>query len=143
MQFALHYMFEEEARARHFFQLVAHHLRPGGSFIATTVDARVVIDMLAGLGVQDTGTNEWVARLVDEEQRELCRLAVDKETYDKIFRGDPAAPSPFCGLRYTFLLRDGTEEVSQVLIKTRTYFYDSTVIYIQPPLLTPSFIAST
>ncbi len=126
MQFALHYMFEDEARARRFFQAVGRHLRPGGTFIATTVDARVVVELLAGLGKEDPATGACVASLKDEEGRELCRLQVDAETYGRLFRpvgvgqaedeewepeGAESRGSSFCGLRYTFLLRDGSEEV--------------------------------
>ncbi len=119
MQFALHYMFEDERRARHFLSLVARHLRPGGSFIATTVDARVVVEMLAGLGQQDAVSKEWVARLVDEEKRELCRLQVDDATYRQLFQAqgvggrkeeEEEEETPCCGLRYKFLLRDGSED---------------------------------
>ena len=129
MQFALHYMFEDEGRARRFFQALGRHLRPGGAFIATTVDARVVVELLAGLGKEDPATGACVASLRDEEGRELCRLQVDGETYAQLFRpvgssstagvggqeeedggeGEGGGRDPFCGLRYTFLLRDGTE----------------------------------
>ena len=40
MQFAIHYMFEEEARAKTLFDDVGAALRPGGVFVATTIDAR-------------------------------------------------------------------------------------------------------
>lgn len=121
MQFALHYMFEDEGRARRFFQAVGRLLRPGGAFIATTVDARVVVELLAGLGREDPATGACVASLRDEEGRELCRLQVDGETHARLFRpvgqgqaqgqagGGDGDSDPFCGLRYTFLLRDGTE----------------------------------
>ncbi|GAB5031038.1 mrna cap guanine-n7 [Nannochloropsis oceanica] len=120
MQFALHYMFETEGRARKFLQVVATHLRKGGSFIATTVDARVVVEMLVGLGRREGGKGgEWVARLVDEKKRELCRLQVDDATYQQLLRParrggeggkEEEKETPFCGLRYKFLLRDGLEE---------------------------------
>jgi hypothetical protein len=118
MQFALHYMFEDEGRARRFFQAVGRHLRPGGTFIATTVDARVVVELLAGLGREDPASGACVASLKDEEGRELCRLQVDRETHGRLFRPWGAREGDgddddggFGGLRYTFLLRDGTEEV--------------------------------
>jgi len=124
MQFALHYMFETEGRARRFLQVVAKHLRKRGTFIATTVDARVVVEMLAGLGRkeggrEDGGEGGWVARLVDEGKRELCRLQVDEATYQQLFKPpkegreggrEEEDETPFCGLRYKFLLRDGSEE---------------------------------
>lgn len=43
-QFAMHYMFQDSARAHHFFRQVSSNLRLHGVLIATTVDARVVAD---------------------------------------------------------------------------------------------------
>lgn len=48
-QFAMHYMFQTEAKAHHFFTEVARHLKPGGVFIATTMDCRVLAESLAKL----------------------------------------------------------------------------------------------
>jgi mRNA (guanine-N7-)-methyltransferase len=112
IQFALHYMFESEGRARRFLSAVARHLRPGGCFIATTVDARVMLEMLAAYGQEDPETGACVATLEDEEQRELCRLQVDAQTYGLLFRQDPAAPVPDFGLEYRFLLKEGGDDVS-------------------------------
>lgn len=46
-QFAVHYMFQHRKNADHFFEEVARHLRPGGVFIATTIDIRVIAELLA------------------------------------------------------------------------------------------------
>jgi SAM-dependent methyltransferase len=43
-QFAMHYMFQTPERASHFFSNLSRHLRVGGSFVATTMDSRVVAD---------------------------------------------------------------------------------------------------
>ena len=43
-QFAMHYMFETRQRAGRFFAEISRNLRPGGYFIATTMDSRVVAD---------------------------------------------------------------------------------------------------
>lgn len=45
IQFALHYMAESEDRMRAFLTAVAGHLRPGGQFLATTVDANVLVQV--------------------------------------------------------------------------------------------------
>jgi hypothetical protein len=45
-QFAVHYMFQTPSRANHFFAQVAAHLKPGGVFIATTMDCRVMAEAL-------------------------------------------------------------------------------------------------
>jgi mRNA capping enzyme len=46
MQFALHYMGQTEAKLRKFFRFISDRMRLGAQFIATTADARVLIDLL-------------------------------------------------------------------------------------------------
>jgi hypothetical protein len=48
-QFAMHYMFQSSAKAHHFFGQIARHLKPGGVFIATTMDCRVVAEAVEEL----------------------------------------------------------------------------------------------
>lgn len=48
MQFALHYMGQTEERMRHFLHEVSRRLRVGGIFIATTMDSRVLMQLLMG-----------------------------------------------------------------------------------------------
>lgn len=48
MQFALHYMGQTEHRMRRFLNEVSRHLRVGGVFIATTMDSRVLMQLLMG-----------------------------------------------------------------------------------------------
>lgn len=45
-QFAMHYMFQSAKQAHHFFAQIAAHLKPGGVFIATTMDCRVLAEAL-------------------------------------------------------------------------------------------------
>lgn len=46
-QFAMHYMFQSAKQAHHFFAQIAAHLKPGGVFIATTMDCRVLAEALS------------------------------------------------------------------------------------------------
>ena len=46
-QFAVHYMFQTRAKADFFFAQVGRHLRQGGMFVATTIDCRVIREMIA------------------------------------------------------------------------------------------------
>lgn len=48
-QFAMHYMFQSEAKAHHLFDEISRRLKPGGIFIATTIDCRVVAELLGDL----------------------------------------------------------------------------------------------
>lgn len=59
MQFALHYMGQTEGRMRRFLHEVSRHLRVGGIFIATTMDSRVLIQLLMGHAEQS-----WVSEVV-------------------------------------------------------------------------------
>lgn len=59
MQFALHYMGQTEGRMRRFLHEVSRHLRVGGLFVATTMDSRVLIQLLMGHAEQC-----WVSLLV-------------------------------------------------------------------------------
>lgn len=59
MQFALHYMGQTEGRMRRFLHEVSRHLRVGGIFIATTMDSRVLMQLLMGHAEQS-----WVSEMV-------------------------------------------------------------------------------
>lgn len=49
MQFAIHYLFEDEIRLRIFLQNVSDNLRIGGYFIGTSMDGKRVFDLLKGV----------------------------------------------------------------------------------------------
>jgi hypothetical protein len=55
-----------------------------------------------------------VAILRDEEEREVCRLSMDADNYSQLVRADPTAPSPDFGLKYRFVLTEGTSEGAKV-----------------------------
>ena len=59
MQFALHYMGQTEGRMRRFLHEVSRHLRVGGIFIATTMDSRVLIQLLMGHAEQSWVSLGW------------------------------------------------------------------------------------
>ena len=94
IQFAIHYMMSSRKRARRFFQTVSELLEVGGNLIVTTIDARVVLDHMMGLGLDfhfdDSGTT-------DNKQQEgalvkvgggACRLQFDADTVKKLFSRD-------------------------------------------------------
>ena len=49
MQFAIHYLFEDEIKLRTFLQNVSDNLRVGGYFIGTSMDGKRVYDLLKGV----------------------------------------------------------------------------------------------
>ena len=101
-QFALHYAFSSEARARRALQNVADVLRPGGYFIGTTADADVLVKKL---------------RAVDG-------LCVSNDVFSCVFDEKCAskrfdAAHPF-GLTYKFTLADAVEDLPEYLVHRPT-----------------------
>lgn len=109
MQSSLHLILQTEAHARRCFSTIASFLRLGGTFHATTMDARVLVELLGSQSHYNQEGHMYVARHVDEEGRHLCSLEVEKDTYEMIFRRDPGKPCPLYGLKYYF--HWGQEEV--------------------------------
>ena len=79
-QFAMHYMFETRTKASRFFAEISRNLRPGGYFIATTMDSRVVADW----ALQEMTRNGVAINIDNGEDRngtkhDLCIYADDLE----------------------------------------------------------------
>ena len=111
IQFAIHYMMSTRKRARRFFNTVSSLLEIGGNLIATTIDARVVVEKLMGLGLDyhfdDLDVHPDVNMPEGEEMHRngnlprkvrdgdgatllvgqgVCRLKFDANTLHRIFR---------------------------------------------------------
>ncbi|CAM9911415.1 unnamed protein product, partial [Hapterophycus canaliculatus] len=80
MQFALHYMGQTEGRMRRFLHEVSRHLRVGGIFIATTMDSRVLIQLLMGHAEQSwdssLGRTTRKVEIDDERKNNLLSIMV-------------------------------------------------------------------
>lgn len=137
IQFAIHYMMSTRKRARRFFHTVSSLLEIGGNLIATTIDARVVIEKLMALGKDfhfddmdlhqevDLPENESrhgngnTARKVVEDGATVyagdgvCRLKFDSDTLRKIFNRDKSSDDMY-GLQYTFTLSEGDDHAAGV-----------------------------
>eukprot|EP00903_Cladosiphon_okamuranus_P012281 g11517.t1 len=111
MQFALHYMGQTEGRMRRFLHEVSRHLRVGGIFIATTMDSRVLIQLLMGSSEQswDSSLGRTTRKVEIEDERKNNLLSIMfKNPYESYLRQhaeDGDACGPF-GLEYTFTLRE-------------------------------------
>ena len=132
IQFAIHYMMSTRKRARRFFNTVSSLLEVGGNLIATTIDARVVVEKLMGLGLDyhfdELDQHVDVDKLENEERhrrgnkqrkvenseatvsvgRGVCRLKFDADTLRKVFQ-PPKSPEDMFGLQYTFTLVEGSD----------------------------------
>ncbi|XP_047149212.1 mRNA cap guanine-N7 methyltransferase 1 [Vigna umbellata] len=91
VQFALHYSWSTEARARQALANVSALLRPGGIFIGTMPDANVIVKKLREAEGLNFGNSVYWVRF-------------DEEFSDKKFKSS----SPF-GIKYTFHLEDAVD----------------------------------
>ncbi|KAF0775294.1 hypothetical protein AaE_001007 [Aphanomyces astaci] len=113
MQFAFHYMFCDEPRATRFFETLHQSLRPGGMFIATTIDPnRIVQKLMATVGGTEVVDGNVVGpapiELQDAKGRTLCTIRMDPSTRDRLLH--PSRDDQGFGLRYMFTLNDGDDE---------------------------------
>lgn len=138
IQFAIHYMMSTRKRARRFFHTVSSLLEIGGNLIATTIDARVVVDKLMGLGLDyhfddldlhpevdmsenaERHRNGNLQRKVSSDNGEtvtvgqgVCRLKFDPDTLHKVFQPRNSSDDMF-GLQYTFTLVEGSDHAAGV-----------------------------
>jgi mRNA (guanine-N7-)-methyltransferase len=126
IQFAIHYMMNTQERAKRFFQTVSELLDMGGSFIATTVDARVVIEHLLNLGLnfhqedcKDHGGAGSTEAAVVEVGGGACRLSFPPKTIQWMFRPEQqqvesSSSQQQFGLEYLFQLVEGNNQAAGV-----------------------------
>lgn len=127
IQFAIHYMMSTRKRARRFFHTVSSLLEIGGNLIATTIDARVVIEKLMGLGIDyhfddmdvhaDVNTSNSEADSVTVSVGQgVCKLKFETDTLRKLFQhpGGKSLDDMLFGLQYTFTLVEGSDHAAGV-----------------------------
>lgn len=133
-QFAMHYMFQTPERADHFFSNLSRHLEIGGSFIATTMDCRVVADAVQRKQFGPIRANDGSMVVLDcngaenlfpqenrnkrievttESGKVVMSLDFDRENWDRLLQYDVRDDSNrnAFGIRYDFMLDDGTAGV--------------------------------
>jgi len=128
IQFAIHYMMQTRKRARRFFHTVSQLLDIGGNLVATTIDARVVLDHLMNAGYDlhfdaDKGTNPTTptnTNTTEDDKHYIvsvgegaCQLKFERETVQHMFAPNPTAEDLF-GLEYTFTLTEGKDHAAGV-----------------------------
>ena len=117
IQFAIHYMMSSRTRARRFFQTVSELLEIGGNLIATTIDARVVMDYMLDLGLDlHFEDDKQAERALIEVGGGACRIQFDGDVVRKIFtsRDVHASSEGLFGLQYTFTLVEGSDHAAGV-----------------------------
>lgn len=100
-QFALHYAFESEARARALVDNAASRLRPGGHFVCTVPNAHKIVKRLRACSPALAYGNE------------LYRIQVNAPSF-----ADSDAIAPF-GAEYFFSLQDAVEDCPEYLVHPR------------------------
>eukprot|EP00981_Chlorochromonas_danica_P013593 scaffold6531_cov169-Ochromonas_danica.AAC.15 len=137
-QFAMHYLFASVQTARHFLSEVSTALRPGGIFLATTIDCRVLAQLLlearhGRVALDDDEEHEeengrrpylsvdWLdggARMTFQNDlgHRLLTINLPPKTVDHLLgnSGSKAQTDPeeVCGLLYTFTLHDSSSEAA-------------------------------
>jgi SAM-dependent methyltransferase len=115
IQFAIHYMMQTHKRARRFFRTVSELLEIGGNLIATTIDARVVLDHLMTLGLDvhcdDTATDKWASSSPEaliSVGGGACKIRFAEDVVKKLFAHSENIDDLF-GLEYVFTLVEGSD----------------------------------
>lgn len=124
IQFAIHYMMSTRKRARRFFRTVSELLEIGGNLIATTIDARVVVNHLMGLGEdlhfdsKNEGEEDPDREMVVAVGADACRIRFRHKIVKRIFKapssGGAKLGDDLFGLEYTFTLREGSDHAAGV-----------------------------
>ncbi len=114
-------MMSSEKRARRFFQTVSELLEIGGNLIATTIDARVVMDHMMDVGYNfhfddHSEENEFITIKVGKE---ACQLKFHRDIVKKIFESKETSKpggldQNLFGLEYTFTLIEGKDHAAGV-----------------------------
>lgn len=118
IQFAIHYMMSSRKRARRFFQTVSELLEVGGNLIATTIDARVVLDHMMNLGVDlffdSPGADKQ--EIVVQAGKGACKIRFEPEIAKRIFSNGDSDPlnKDMFGLEYSFTLVEGSDHAAGV-----------------------------
>ena len=103
-QFAIHYSWSTETRARRALRNVSQMLRPGGHFIGTTVDSNVLVRKLRATDGMTFG-NSIVEVTFDDRFK--------RKTFD-------AENGPF-GLQYAFTLQDAVTACHEWMVPKRAF----------------------
>jgi SAM-dependent methyltransferase len=117
VQFAIHYMMQTRTRARRFFNTVSELLEIGGELIATTIDARVVMDHLMAMGLDlhyDEHRTTAKPGATIKVGAGACQIRFTPEIIEKIFTANSADLENMFGLEYSFTLVEGSDHAAGV-----------------------------
>lgn len=101
IQFALHYLFQTEARALNFFQNIADRLAPGGVFVGTIPDAAVLVRRLRDLPPDETAWGNSIYSVEFTKASKDAQWAIGGHPY---------------GIKYRFFLAESVDHVDEYLV---------------------------
>jgi mRNA (guanine-N7-)-methyltransferase len=109
-------MMQTRKRARRFFNTISELLEIGGELIATTIDARVVMDHLLSMGLDlhfDENRKTPKPEAVIRVGGGACQIKFTPEIIEKIFTANANEENMF-GLEYSFTLVEGSDHAAGV-----------------------------
>lgn len=120
-QFAMHYSFESEARAKDFLGNVVYRLRPGGYFIGTTPDARVLYRRALASTDGKTFGNSFYSVKFDKKVEQIdttqASSSSDGKGLDtKESEGKSEVARIENGERYIFSLTEAVQDVAEYIV---------------------------
>ncbi len=101
IQFALHYLFQTEARALNFFRNIAGRLAPGGVFLGTIPDAAVLVRRLRDLDADERGFGNSHYSVEFTEAAKRAQWGMGDHPY---------------GVKYTFFLTESVDHIDEYLV---------------------------
>ena len=120
IQFAIHHIMSSRSRARRFFHTISQLLEMGGNLICTTVDARIVGEKVADLGLDLHDDNNYIKlpEVVVGAGSGACELRFAPNTIKRFLSPDPKSSkdpnSNLFGLEYKFSLIEGSKHAARV-----------------------------
>eukprot|EP01038_Epipyxis_sp_PR26KG_P004115 gene4115-5866_t len=125
-QFAMHYMFQTSIRANHFFAQVSKHLKENGLYVCTTIDCRIISEMiLDNLHGEraDENDNNLLSQGLDlviknDLGHKLLKISFENEMWQRLVHipnatnvNDGLSEDLF-GIQYNFSLLDNESELA-------------------------------
>jgi mRNA (guanine-N7-)-methyltransferase len=101
IQFALHYLFQTEARALTFFSNLRNRLKPGGVFIGTIPDAAYLVRRLRDEPEESTGFGNSIYSVKFSKEAKARQYAIGDDPY---------------GIDYNFFLAESVSNVEEYLV---------------------------
>lgn len=101
IQFALHYLFQTEARILNFFRNIAGRLAPGGIFIGTIPDAAVLVRRLRDIDDEETSYGNTHYTIEFTPKSKEAQYALGNHPY---------------GVKYNFYLAESVDHVDEYLV---------------------------